>query len=115
MAITPSYTTRSGCKVVHGSYTGDGASTVSLVLGQVPLYGRVWNYTDGDAIWEYHSGMAAGYALSHNIVATAEHSVVTSNGFTAIGGVSATSSKGITLGTAMTENAKVFHFYFVLG
>jgi hypothetical protein len=109
---TATFTIRPGCRIVHGSYTGDTA-VITLNLGAQPIYGRVWNYTDGDTIWEYHSGMAAGYALKHTVTATAEHAVLAANGFTALAGTYSTSA-GITLGTDMSENAKVFHFMFIL-
>lgn len=113
-AITPTtLVTAPACRMVHGTYTGDGSGTVTLNLGASPIWGKVWNYTDGDVQWDYYKGMAAGYALTHNITATAEHGVITSNGFTIVAGTYSAGA-GITMGSAMTESAKVFHFFFVL-
>lgn len=89
-----------------GTYTGNAAAQ-NIVLGFVPDYIRIINVTDGDASWEWFSGMAAASAfqtLNHD---SAQQSVISSNGITAYTG---DSGAGFTIGTALSESAKVFRW-----
>lgn len=96
-----------------GSYTGTGAA-INLSLGFVPQYLRVWNETDGDICWEWFKGMADGSALQITNHASTQVSKITSNGVTAYEG-SSTAGKGVTIGTALSENSKTFRYVAIRG
>ena len=97
-----------------GTYTGDGAAQ-NIEIGFVPDYVRVINATDGDIAWEWFNGFGAGDALQTiNVVdsgtsGAAGMSLITANGIDAYEG-STSAGKGFTIGTALSESAKVFHY-----
>jgi len=110
MATAISWTTVPFARIVYGTYTGAGAAH-NLKFGGKPIWGKVWNITDGDFEWTYYKGLADGYACQDTAAA---NSVITSNGFTEYDGTATEDSCGITIGTALDEAAKVFRFIFIL-
>lgn len=98
-----------------GTYTGDGAAQ-NIELGFIPDYVRVWNETDGDIAWEWFSGMTDGHALQQiNVVDNATSgangmSKITSNGVSEYDPTDYSAKKGFTIGTALSESAKVFRY-----
>lgn len=105
-------------KFAYGTYTGDTAAQ-NISLGWKPDYVKVINYTDGDATWEYTSGMTDGHAIYTRQIAdngtTSNTNIakITSNGISAYAGSSTSGSEaaeGFTIGTALSESAKVFHY-----
>lgn len=101
-------------QVKIGSYTGTGAA-INIELGFDPDYVRIINATDGDNIWEWFDGMAAGSALFTRTVvdnATTGNSslaLITSNGVTKFNGNSSV-GKGFTAGSAISESGKTFRY-----
>lgn len=101
-------------QVKIGSYTGTGAA-INIECGFVPDYVRVINATDGDGTWEWFNGFGAGDALYERTLvdnATSGNSslaLITSNGIDAYQG-STSVGKGFTVGTALSESAKVFRY-----
>ena len=91
-------------EIKTGTYEGTGAA-ITLNLGFVPDYLRVINTEDGDAGWTWFKGMAAGTAIGEGAALAA----VGSNGVTAFEGTLA-ATKGVTLGTALSESGKTFHY-----
>jgi len=91
-----------------GTYTGTGAA-INISLGFTPAYIRVWNATDGDASWEWFTGLGSGDALQTTNHATTQQSLITSNGIDLYAG-SATAAEGFTVGTSLSESAKVFRY-----
>lgn len=105
-------------KFKHGTYTGTGAA-INVSLGWQPDYLKVYNFTDGDKIFEYTSDMTDGYVWEYTKIAdngsTGSNSftLTTSNGVTPYAGSTTSGSEageGFTVGTAMSESAKVFHY-----
>lgn len=89
-----------------GSYTGDGAAQ-NVKLGFVPDHVHIVNETDGDATWEWFSGMTDGHALTSN--ATGDNSKITANGVSAYEGDNS-NAPGFTIGTALSESGKTFRY-----
>lgn len=91
-----------------GSYTGTGAA-INIELGFIPDYVLIENATDGDANWKWFSGMAAASALQQ--IADGTKSLITSNGVSPLAGDRTTPRReGFTIGTALSESAKVFRY-----
>jgi hypothetical protein len=88
-----------------GTYTGTGAA-INNEIGFVPDYVEIWNYTDGDIMWKWNSQMADASAFQ---IDTA-FSKITSNGVTPYQGARGSNKKGFTIGSSLSESAKVFHF-----
>lgn len=88
-----------------GTYTGTGSAIV-LQLGFVPDYFCTINITDADEKYEWFSGMAAGTAILTNTAVANQ----ASNGVTAYQGTAGGNAAGLTLGTALSENAKVYRY-----
>lgn len=101
-------------QVKIGSYTGTGAA-IDIELGFVPDYVRVINATDGDFAWEWFNGFGAGDALQQRQVAdngstgNTSLALITSNGIDAYQG-SSSKGKGFTVGSALSEDTKVFRY-----
>lgn len=89
-----------------GSYTGNTAAQ-NIPLGFVPEYIKVDNKTDGDEGWEWEKGMANASALK--IAADGTKTLITTNGISLFAG-NGTTPKGFTIGTALSESAKVFGY-----
>lgn len=92
-----------------GSYTGTGAA-IDVQLGFTPDYVKIWNETDGDETYEWFSGMTAGHALKSANHASAQFSKITSNGISALSPTDYTKKKGFSVGTAVSESAKIFRY-----
>lgn len=92
-----------------GTYTGTGAA-INIELGWVPDYVRVWNVTDGDVSWEWFNGLGAGDVLQNTNHASTQNSLVTSNGIDTYEPEDFTNSQGFTVGTTLSESAKVFRY-----
>lgn len=95
--------------VKTGSYVGTAAA-ISVELGFVPDYIRVWNETDGDETYEWFKGMAAASALKSANNASTQFSKITSNGISAYAGTVADKSAGVTFGSALSESGKTFRY-----
>lgn len=89
-----------------GSYTGDGAAQ-NIKLGFVPDHVHIVNETDGDATFEWFSGMTDGHALQE--VAAGTKSRITANGVSAYEGDNS-NAPGFTIGTALSESGKTFRY-----
>lgn len=95
---------------VHvGTYTGTGAA-LDLPIGFVPDYVRVCHITDGDESFEWFRGMTDGHAFQTVNHDTAQQSVITSNGVSALDGAN---GAGFTVGTALSTSAKVYRYVAV--
>ncbi len=95
-------------RVAVGTYTGDTAAQ-NISLGFTPTYVKVWNATDGDICWEWFSGLGTGDALQTTNHADTQLSLITSNGIDTYAG-SSSAAKGFTVGTTLSENAKVYRY-----
>lgn len=91
-----------------GTYTGTGAA-INVSIGFEPDYVRIVNATDGDLAAEWFRGMGAADMLQATNHADTQFSLVTSNGVDAYAG-SETAAKGFTVGTGLSESAKVFRY-----
>ncbi len=90
---------------VVGTYTGTGAA-INIQLGFVPQDIYVVNETDGDEYWQWMDGMTDGHAI-HTSTAVAK---ITANGISEYAGTAGGDSAGFTIGTALSESAKVFRY-----
>jgi hypothetical protein len=84
-----------------GSYTGDGAAQ-NIVLGFRPLIVICYNETDGDVLFLGIDGLADGKAISIDTEVALEAADCLT--FT---------NQGFSVGTTMSESAKVFRYYAV--
>lgn len=91
--------------VKTGTYTGTGAA-INIEIGFIPAYLRIWNETDGDIFWDWVEGMAAGTCIATSTAVAAQ----ASNGVTVYGGTRGDDAAGFTVGTALSESAKVFRY-----
>lgn len=91
-----------------GTYTGTGA-VIHLELGFIPDMFITINITDGDDIGWWFNGMTAdtGIDIAAAVAGNAN------NAFTAYEGAAGSNSKGITIGTDYSENAKVWRYFAV--
>jgi len=92
-----------------GTYTGTGAA-INIEIGFIPDYVRIWNATDGDICWEWFYGMGAGDALQITNHADTQLSLITSNGVDAYDPGDYSNNLGFTVGTSLSESAKVFRY-----
>lgn len=92
---------------VFGTYTGTGAA-INIELGFVPARVEIFNETDGDVHWEWQTGMTAGHAMQ--IAADGTSTRITSNGVTTRSPTDFTSKQGFTVGTTLSESAKVHRY-----
>lgn len=92
-----------------GSYVGTAAA-INIELGFIPDFVEIYNATDGDVSWRWFKGMAAASALSHINHASVQQVLITSNGVTAYSPADYASEEGFTIGTALSENTKVFRY-----
>jgi hypothetical protein len=86
------------------TYTGNGAAQ-NIELGFVPGFAIIINLTDGTSMTFWSPALAAAAGIS--IVAAAGPVLDTTNQVTAYNG-DATHSQGITVGTDLSVNAKVY-------
>lgn len=91
-----------------GTYTGT-AAVVTVTLGYRPQFIKIWNETDGDAVWEAIDGLADddAYQILDTGAGTTDVSLLAANGITI-------SDSGFSVGTGISEAAKVFR-YFAIG
>ncbi|MEQ1888648.1 MAG: hypothetical protein ABL951_05640 [Alphaproteobacteria bacterium] len=87
-----------------GKFTGTGAA-LTVSLGWIPDYVKCVNYTDGDRIDEWFRNDGAGTST----VTTTAVAANADNGITAYAG-SETAAPGFTVGTDISESAKVINF-----
>lgn len=86
-----------------GVFTGTGAA-VNVVIGFVPDYVRIINVTDGDETFEWFGTMADGTAIRTQLAVASQ----ATQGVTALR--SETLGAGFTVGAAISEAAKVYHY-----
>ena len=93
-----------------GKFTGTGAA-LTVSLGWIPDYVKCVNATDGDVIDEWFRNDAAGTSLrTIDTGAGAVDLVINAaDGVTAYAG-STTAGPGFTVGTDISESAKVINF-----
>jgi hypothetical protein len=96
-------------EVKVGSYTGTGAA-INIELGFIPDYIEVINATDGDQSWRWFAGMPAASAFQTNNHASAQQSLITSNGVSPYAPADYAGKLGFTIGSALSESAKVFRY-----
>jgi len=104
-------------KIKVDTYTGTGAA-INISLGFTPDYVRIVNVTDGDIAWEWFRGLGAGDAFQGTNHAATQFSLITSNGVDAYAGSSTSGSEaaeGFTVGTSLSESAKVFRYVAIQG
>lgn len=87
-----------------GTFTGNGAAQ-NISLGFVPDYVRIVNATDSDITHEWFEGMTSGSSIDTG-AAVAPNA---DNGISPYAG-SATAARGFTVGTDISENAKVYYY-----
>lgn len=88
-----------------GTVTGTGAA-INVELGFVPDYVKVVNITDGDQIDEWFRGMTDGTSIQTNTAVAAR----SSNGISEYAGTLADKKKGFTIGSGISESAKVLRW-----
>lgn len=93
-----------------GTVTGTG-SAINIELGFIPSYFMIANITDGDTIDEWFDGMTA----ATNLRTTTAVATNASNGVTRYTGSRGSASQGVTIGTAISESAKVLRYIAVRG
>lgn len=91
-------------EIKTGTVTGTGAA-IDIQLGFTPDYFKIANITDGDTIDEWWNGMDAGTSLR----TTTAVATLATNGITAYAG-DTTHAKGVTIGTSISESAKVLYY-----
>lgn len=89
---------------VRGNYTGDGAAQ-NISIGFTPVRVTITNKTDGDAAWYWTAGHADGTATL-----ITDGSTLGSNGVTPYAGAEGSAAAGFTIGTGLSESAKVFEY-----
>lgn len=95
--------------VKTGTFTGTGAA-INISLGFIPDYVCVANITDGDATWQWWSGMDAGTAIK----TTTAVATLASNGISTYAGTP-TAGEGFTVGTDVSESTKVHRYVAIRG
>jgi hypothetical protein len=93
-------------EVKVGTYTGNGAAK-NIECGFKPDYVRVVNITDGDITHEwFRTTMAEGTSVdtAAAVAPNADNGVSTYSGSTTVG-------EGFTIGTDLSENAKVYGYF----
>jgi hypothetical protein len=84
-------------------YTGNGAAQ-NIVIGFKPDYVRVVNITDGDITHEWFRGVSAeGSSVDTG-------AAVVGNADNGISSFAGTTGEGFTIGTDLSENAKVYGY-----
>lgn len=87
-----------------GTVTGTGAA-INVSLGFTPDYVRIVNITDADQVDEWFSGMTDGTSIQTNAAVSAR----ASGGISAYAG-STTAAPGFTIGSGISESAKVLRY-----
>lgn len=94
--------------VATGTYTGTGAA-INVQIGFVPAYIRIINITDRDETYEWFDTMPAGTAVK----TAAAVETQAANGISPYLGTRGGNGAGFTVGTAISESAKVFAYVAV--
>ena len=89
----------------YGTVTGTGAA-INVELGWIPDYVKVFNITDADQYDEWVKGMTDGTSIQTN-TAVATRS---SNGISEYAGTAGVYKKGFTIGSGISESAKVLRY-----
>ena len=89
-----------------GTVTGTGAA-INISLGWIPDYVKVVNLTDGDTIDEWFRGNGAATSI-RTVLAVATNAA---NGISEYAGTEAGVGKGFTIGSAISESAKVLNWF----
>lgn len=89
-----------------GTYTGTGAAQ-NIQIGFVPDYVETINQTDGNSVFKWHNGFAAGTAIG---ITGSGAATVGSNGITAYAGASGSASAGFTVGTGASVSGKTYYY-----
>lgn len=95
-------------QIKTGSFTGAGAA-VNVECGFTPLFAIVVNMTDNDVLDVFIAGMGAATGIQIGAAVAAR----SSNGCVAYAG-SDSEAEGLTIGSAVAENAKSI-FYVIIG
>jgi hypothetical protein len=90
---------------VTGTYTGTGAA-VNIPLGFYPSLFVAANETDGDELFHAFRKPDGTYAT----IETAAAAATEANGVTRYTGAAGSAAVGVTVGTGMSENAKVYQY-----
>lgn len=96
-------------EVETGNYTGTGA-VINISIGFIPSRVEIINWTDADEafLWaENGAGTGKTFIFAGG---TAVPAVQASNGVSAYAGVQGGASAGFSVGTAVSESAKVYHY-----
>jgi hypothetical protein len=88
-----------------GTWTGTG-SAITLQLGFVPDFFMAFNVTDGDYATFWFNGMSAGTSI--DIAAAVASNAA--DGVTVYDGTAGGNAAGLTLGTDLSESAKVYRY-----
>lgn len=88
-----------------GTFTGNGA-VKNISIGFVPDYVRITNVTDGDIIHEWFRTIQADGVSTDIAAAVAPNAA---DGISAYAG-SSTAGQGFSVGTDISENAKVYGY-----
>ena len=94
-------------EIKFGSYTGTGAA-INIELGWEPDAVFIVNATDKDAAWLWTSSMTDAHAAN-----LATGAALTSNGVTPYDAADFTNPLGFTVGSTLSESAKV-HDYIAI-
>lgn len=92
-------------EIKTGTYTGTGAA-LTVNLGWVPDWLQIINVTDGDITSIWADGMTDD--TSFDIAAAAVTNAA--DGISGFDGVAGVSSPGFTVGTDLSESAKVYRY-----
>ena len=95
-------------QVVIGTITGNGAAQ-NISLGFIPDMVEVFNVTDGDTehVWFKGAGAALTIKLTGALATQAANGISAYNGSSTPG---SEASPGFTIGTDVSENAKVLYY-----
>jgi hypothetical protein len=94
---------------VIGNYTGTGA-VINVSIGFVPRRVEIVNWTDADEMFVF-CGNGAGTNKTFILTGgTAVPAVQASNGISAYAGTANGVAAGFSVGTAVSENAKVYNY-----
>ena len=94
---------------VIGNYTGTGAA-INVQVGFIPSRVEIVNWTDADEMFVYCenvSGTGKTFILTGG---TAVPAVQASNGISTYAGTAGGNNAGFTVGTAVSESAKVYNY-----
>lgn len=91
-----------------GTFTGTGAA-INVQIGFVPDFLFIFNVTDGDIAHVWFNGMTDGTSI--DIAAAVAPNA--DNGVSAYAGTRGGNGAGFTVGTDISESAKVYRYFAV--